>query len=485
MLVLGIDVGTQGARVVACDGSGRVEALAERSFRADGPSNLPSGWIEQDPNEWWRATMTALQQVIQTLIGKGHLVSIIRGVSVTSTSGTVVAVDAAGVSLGLALMYNDRRAEAEAREVNEAGAALAEKLGYRFGSSFALPKLLWLRRHDPDRFRAARWFLSPTDFIVGKLTGRFGITDYTNALKTGYDLVEQRWPAFIEDRLGIPLERLPQVVAPGVRVGGVVAEVFQQTGLPEDTPVVAGMTDGCASQVSTGAIAPGQWNSTLGTTLVLKGVTPQIIRDPAGRVYCHRHPDGHWLPGGASNTGGECIARRFDPKNLDALGARAKRLTPTNLIAYPLVRVGERFPFANPKAEGFLLGEARDEAELYTAYLEGVGYVERLSYEVLGQLGAEIGGPIHAAGGATRSAVWLQIRANILQKSLVVPVESGGAMGAAIIAAGGTVHEGIVAASRAMVRLNPPVEPQAKRWAAYEERYARFCAELRHRGYLS
>lgn len=484
-LVIGIDVGTQGARVVACDASGTIEAQAEQPFPLEATAKRTEGWIEQDPNHWWAATVDTLRRVVRTLVERGHLVSIIRGVSVTSTSGTVLAVDKSGAPLGNALMYNDRRAELEAKEVNEVGADLAKKLGYKFASSFGLPKIVWLRKNDPDRFAAARWFLSPTDFIIGKLTGDFGVTDYTNALKTGYDLIEPRWPSFIENGLGVPLSRLPRVVAPGVSVATVTSEVFQQCGLPEGTLVLAGMTDGCSSQVSTGAVAPGQWNSTLGTTLVIKGVTAQIIRDPAGRVYCHRHPDGHWLPGGASNTGGECIARRFDAKKLEALGAKAKRLTPTNLIAYPLTKTGERFPFANPKAEGFLVGEARDEASLYTAYLEGVGYLERLSFDVLRSLGADVGGEIFVAGGATKAATWLQIRADILQKKLLVPETSGGAMGAAVIAAGGTVFDGIVPAARAMVRIARVIAPTAKRKAAYDERYARFLGELKQRGYLS
>jgi sugar (pentulose or hexulose) kinase len=244
------------------------------------------------------------------------------------------------------------------------------------------------------------------------------------------------------------------------------------------------MTDGCASQVATGAVGLNQWNSTLGTTLVIKGVTRDLIRDPQGRVYCHRHPDGYWQPGGASNTGGECIARKFDTANLDALGEQARKLTPTNIIAYPLMRTGERFPFANPAAEGFFLGDARDEATLYTACLEGVGYVERLAYDVLKGLGAEMTDEICVAGGANKAAAWLQIRADILQKTLLVPAHSGAAMGAAIIAAGGTIYQGIVPAARAMVRIVKRVEPRRELQSAYEERYNRFRVELQKRGYL-
>ena len=543
-MFLGIDVGTNGARALVCDDQGEVIAHAEEPFALRSAPALPPGWFEQWADDWWTATVACLCRVTQALQQAGRAPAAIRGISVTSTSGTVCLVDAKGDVLGPALMYNDGRATAEAEEVNRAGVALADKLGYRFAASFALPKLLWLRRHEPERFRAARYFISPTDFIVGRLTGRFDVSDYSNALKTGYDLIEERWPDFIEAELGIPIGHLPKVVAPGTPVGAVTGAAAAETGLTAETPVLAGMTDGCASQVSTAAVAPGQWNSTLGTTLVIKGVTRALLRDPSGAVYCHRHPDGYWLPGGASNTGGEGIARNFEPTRLDALNAAALACAPTDLIVYPLARPGERFPFARPEARGFAVpfpagergggqgavggqvplplglpsrtgvppvfaartvaaktgwrGSAPDgalrqdlplpkggeEATLYTACLEGVGYVERLAYETLAGLGAEVGDAIYVAGGANSSAAWLQIRADILGKTLRVPAAGGGAMGAAIVAASRTAYTGIIPAARAMVRIVQEIHPRPALQTAYDERYACFCAVCRERGYL-
>jgi D-ribulokinase len=492
---IGIDIGTQGARVVACDERGEIVTHAEAGFPPQrnevAARSMPEGWAEQEPAGWWTAAVDCLRRVTSALTG-GE----IGGVSVTSTSGTVCLLDAAGEPLRAAIMYNDPRAGAEAVEVDRAGAALAAKLGYRFTASFALPRLVWLRRHEPALFERARYLASPTDFLVGRLCGEYGVTDYSNALKTGYDLIENCWPAFIEAELGIPAARLPAVVAPGARIGAVTSQAAAQTGLPVGTAVFAGMTDGCASQVSTGAVGPGQWNSTLGTTLVIKGVTRELLRDPDGRVYCHRHPDGYWLPGGASNTGGECIARRFDAGQLDALNAAALGCAPTGLLVYPLARTGERFPFARPRAEGFVINKSAADApanapaaatfpvELYTAHLEGVGYVERLAYEVLAGLGGEIGDEIYVAGGANHSAAWLQLRADILQKTLLVPDAGGGAKGAAIVAASGARYGGIQPAAAAMVRIERRIDPRPALAAAYDERYAAFCAACRERGYL-
>ena len=498
MVFTGIDVGTQGARVVACDEQGDIVAHAEEAFDWQSGASLPAGWFEQDPLSWWDAVVICLRRLSESLRTLGRDPADAGGLSVTSTSGTVVLVDGSGAPLGPALMYNDGRAQAEAAEVNRVGAALAGRLGYRFAASFALPKLLWLQRHEPERFSAARYLISPTDFIIGRLTGRYDLTDYSNALKTGYDLVDDCWPTFIEAGLGIPQERLPAVLAPGARIGEVMAAAAAATGLAAGTPVLAGMTDGCASQVSTGAVAPGQWNSTLGTTLVIKGVTRRLLKDPAGRVYCHRHPDGYWLPGGASNTGGECIARRFDAARRPELNAGALACAPTGLLVYPLTRTGERFPFNRPGAEGFAvdLGDGRTTAldagaVSYTAHLEGVAYVERLAYDVLAGLGAKIGDAvagvgdaIYVAGGGNQSAAWLQLRADILGRCLRVPVDGGGAKGAAILAAAGVYYHGLLPAARAMVSIEREVTPRPALKAAYDERYARFCAECRSRGYL-
>lgn len=485
MLVIGIDVGTQGARVVACDPQGVVQAQAAEPFPLTPTQQLPPRWAEQDPEMWWTAVTTCLRRLVAELRQQGHPVEAIRALAVTSTSGTILPIAAGGQPLRPAMMYNDSRAQVEAEEIQAAGSDLAAALGYRFNASFALAKILWLRRHEPRLFEAAHRFIHAADFIVGRLTGEYGLTNFSDALKTGYNLLQNSWPAFIERELGLPLNRLPSVVQPGTPIAPISPAGAAATGLPAHIPVLAGMTDGCTSQISTGAVAPGGWNSTLGTTLVIKGVTERLLLDPQGRIYSHRHPDGYWLPGGASNTGGEAIALRFPQEQWNNFNAQVLSLAPTETIIYPLARLGERFPFARPNAEGFTLGEQPgDEVALYVAHLEGVGYVERLAYEVLAHLGAEIGETIYNAGGATGSQAWSQLRADILNRTLVRPELTGGAMGAAILAAAGTWYEGLIPAARAMVRLVEQIEPRPAQVRIYEARYQQFREACAARGYI-
>ncbi|MHB0857275.1 MAG: FGGY-family carbohydrate kinase [Anaerolineae bacterium] len=485
MYVLGIDVGTQGARAIIADLQGCVNAEAAQPFPPEALAAPLPGRFEQQPKAWREATMQAIGEAVTSFSAAGQSAEAIGALSVTSTSGTLCLVDAAGEAVGPAMMYSDARSSAEAAEVQSAGAALAEKLGVRFGASYALSKLRWVQRHEPERLAHARWFLSPADLVIGWLSGVWGVTDWSDALKWGYDVVDLAWPAFIAEGLGLPAERFPRVVAPGTVLGRVAPEIARQTGLSAGTLVVAGATDGVASQVASGAVRPGAWNSTLGTTLVLKGVCADLLRDPEGRVYCHRHPEGYWLPGGASSTGADCLTQRFEAAHLAGLNEEALGVSPTDLVIYPLVRQGERFPFNRPEATGFVLGKAHDEATFFAAHLEGLAYVERLAYQVLQALGAEVGDTLHVAGGGTHSVAGLQIRADVLWRRLLVPQTPSGAMGAAILAACGLTGETLTQTAERMVRYQRAVEPRAGYLGRYDAPYERFLAACRARGYIA
>ena len=165
---------------------GTVVGEGECAFRTAAVPGLPEGWFEQEPDDWLAATTAAVLEAVEKF-GAGR--DRIAAIGVTSTSGTLCPVSGDGRALGRAIMYSDSRSGVEAEVVQAAGEAVASSLGYRFKASFGLPKILWLKGHDAERFDAARWFISPTDLIIGRFTGRWGRTDQTNALKYGYDLV--------------------------------------------------------------------------------------------------------------------------------------------------------------------------------------------------------------------------------------------------------------------------------------------------------
>ncbi len=452
---LGIDLGTQSVRALTVTAEGVLtgRGAAPLTGRRDG------GRHEQDPESWWAAARTALAALPPD---RGT----VRGVAVCGTSGTILLTDPAGTPLTTGLMYDDGRAAAEAR-------AAAERLGRPVPPSWALAKALWLAARG---LPAGARLIHQADLITARLAGRPLPTDSSQALKTGYDLAREAWPA----TLGLPAGLLPEVVRPGTVLGEVCAAAAEQTGIPAGTPIVAGMTDGCAAQLGSGALEVGRWNSVLGTTLVLKGVTRTPVEDPTGVVYSHRAPDGGWLPGGASSVG----AGVLNGSDLAALDARARHYEPSNALAYPLVSPGERFPFLAPQACGFLLGAPADDADRHAALLQGVALVERLALAYVRHLGAPVEGPLTFTGGAVRSAYWSQLRADILGRPARIPEHADAALGMAVLAAHGTGAGPLPRVAASMVRIRTVLSPRPEVTARFADPYHRLLGELETRGWL-
>lgn len=470
-LFIGIDVGTQGVRILCCNESGRFVAGASRNFSSSvtvAPDN--PGWFEQVPQIWWALTVDAIRETLKQLNSPQDIAAI----SVDSTSGTVVALGYDNEPLRPALMYNDSRASLEAQECNRIGNELCNRLGFRFASSFALPKIMWLLRNEPKTVEKTRFFIHAADYIAGKLTGDFGISDYSNALKTGYDLELRKWPEFFSSDLHLDMSKLPEIVRPGDIIGHTNTLCSESTGIPAGCPVAAGATDGTAGFLASGASKPGEWSSTLGTTLVVRGVSEKLIVDPLGRFYCHLSPDGHWLPGGAGNVGCECLVKIFPGCDYHQLDSAALNSCPVPLNVYPLVKKGERLPFVDPNAQGFVDSDLSDTAQLYSAYLQGVAFVERWCYETAETIGAPIGDTVFTTGGGAKSAEWMQIRADVLNKVLIRPECTESAMGAAILAASRTFYTSASEAAAHMVTIDHRVEPRAGMIGKFENAYKSF-----------
>ena len=460
---IGLDVGTQSARAFAVTGDGRVAGSAAVALhgRRDGARH------EQDPRDWWDAVAAASRTALAA-VAPGR----VRGVATCATSGTMLLVDGDGEPLTPGLMYDDGRA-------GEQSARLSEELGVAMPASWALPKLRWLLDDRPRLARGAR-LAHQADVVTRALAGQDVASDSSHALKSGYDQLRERWPS-----LGVPDELLPHVVRSGTRVGEVCARAAARTGIPAGTPIVAGMTDGCAAQIAAGALGPGDVNAVLGTTLVLKASSPDRIEDRAHGVYSHRAPGGGWLPGGASSSGAGVLPAAFPGRDLDELGRAAAQHERTRVLAYPLVSRGERFPFAAPGAEAFMLGSPAGEGEHAAALMQGVALVERLCFAALERLGVPVAGEVSLTGGATRNPRWSQLRADALGRSVRLPVQSESAFGMALLAAAAASGEPLVDAARRMSHTDAVLEPRDAMRAHLDEQYERLAAELRRRGWLA
>ena len=472
---VGIDVGTSGVRTLAAAADGTIVCQAERPLasRRDPAASIH----EQDPAEWWAAVCQTTQELHHALAAVGSPYEV-AGISVTSTSGSLVAADARGRPLRAAILYDDGRAAEVADVLNRK----VQAGGMRLNASYSLAKAAWMRHEEGHVWDHVAFLLHPADWLAGKLTGRFGVSDFSNALKLGYLPEHRIWDEAVS-RAAIPSRLLPSVVAPGEVIGALSGAAAAETGLPRGAPVVAGATDGIACLIASGASAPPDVNTTLGTTIVWKALSGE--RPPSRHgIYCHLHPSGCWAPGAASNSGPGCL-RSYDPSvGVAEMCQLAGPHLPTPVLGYLLNAKGERFPFVEPNAEGFLEGKFQSQEEWYAAQLQAIAFVERWGYEFLAGCGVPIGDVVYTAGRAAESAVLSQLRASVLRRTVARPRHPTGAFGAAILAATGTIYGGdVTAAIRQMTKVVETYAPSPELCGRYDDLYHSFREACRSRGY--
>lgn len=415
-LAAGIDIGTSGVRAIAVDRDGKVHG--QHAIRLP-PSTVDGARVTQAPERWWEAVHEAMRGLVET-IGA----DCIAALAVDGTSGTLLLSDGDGRPLGTMRMYDDSSGAAAAARVRELAPPES-------GAHGATSPAAWLIANI-EAARGAAHALHQADWIVARLTGRLGVSDDNNALKTGWDPVAREWPAWL-DAAGIDRRRLPEVVEPGSPVGEVTPEVARALGLAAGCRVLAGTTDGCASFLATGAALPGDGVTALGTTLTIKLMADRPIFDPGCGVYSHRLLGG-WLAGGASNTGGAALARFFPPDRIRALEPELDPERPTGLDFYPLPGTGERFPIADPAMTSRHEPRPADDATFLQALLEGVGAVEALAYRQLGELGAPALRSVRTVGGGAGNHAWSRIRSRLLGVEMPEPTSGEAAYGTALLA---------------------------------------------------
>jgi xylulokinase len=445
--LIGLDVGTTGVKAVAIGHDGRMLAAASQEYTLSTPQ---PGWAEQDPEDWWRAAQACLAQLPDGPIGfSGQM------------HGLVV-LDAADRVLRPAIVWNDKRTGAECAEI-EARVGLArliELTGNRALTGFTAPKLLWLRRHEPDVYARIRHVLLPKDYVRFRLTGERAI-DVADASGTLlFDVARRRWSSEVCEALDVPLEWLPQA---------------------HESTEIAGAGDQAAAALGVGIASPGPVSVVLGTSGVVLGVLPSYEPDSQARVhvFCHAVP-GTWHAMGVmlSAAGSLAWLRHVVGGAYGELDAEAARWAPgcEGLLFAPYL-AGERTPYPDPDARGAFTGLSlrHDRGALVRATLEGVAYGLRDSLELLRSLGAQPA-VARASGGGASSELWLRIVASVLGLPLErTESEEGSAFGAALLAGvrAGVFVDAMDAVARC-VRVRDRIEPDPAWSAAYEDGYVRY-----------
>ena len=420
-LYLGIDVGTSGCRSCVIDAAATIRAEACNPLPA--PTRNAAA-IEQDPDCWWTALTANLDQ-----LHAQHALAAVAAIALDGTSATLLCCDAHGTPLGPALMYNDARASHEAQRI----ADIAPPGCAAHGASASLAKLLWLLQTPAGR--NARHVLHQADWLLGRLCGEFGNSDENNALKLGYDILQRRWPDWLQ-ALDVPLALLPRVVPAGHQIGTLAAHLGERWGLSSDTRILAGTTDSTASFMATGA-TPGDAVTSLGSTLVLKVLSSQPLFAPEYGIYSHRLGD-NWLVGGASNSGGAVLQAYFTAAEIERFAALINVDTPTGLDYYPLLAAGERFPINDPTLMPRLQPRPADDVLFYQGILEGIATIENRGYRKLADLGAPWPGQIITTGGGAANVPWRTIRSRLTGVPVTAATHQQAAFGAALLALKGS-----------------------------------------------
>ena len=414
-LCIGIDIGTSGVRAIASNAAHRPVAFASAPM----PSPERDGArATQDASIWWDAVARSLDALRADCD-----FTQVRAISADGTSGTIVGVDVLGRPLAPASMYNDSSAQAAAEMILK----LAPPDTAAHGVTSPLGRALAFR-HLPGLAHV----MHQADWVLAQFSGKLGISDENNALKTGYDPVNRVWPAWIQD-VGLPRNLLPLVTPVGTAIGTVTAAMQARFGFLSSAQVVSGTTDGCAAFLATGASGVGDGVTSLGTTLVVKLLSSKPIFDKSCGLYSHRIGD-LWLAGGASNTGGAALLKFFSAEQMAELEPRMHIDRPTGLGYYPLQGVGERFPTYDPTMVSRVTPRPADDADFLQGLLEGVAGVEAIAYARMAELGGPQLSQVFTVGGGARNRSWGLMRERILGVPMREPASSDAAAGAARLA---------------------------------------------------
>ena len=461
--LVGLDVGTTGVKALRISPGGEIVARAEEGYRLSTPQ---PGWAEQDPEDWWRAAKAALAAV-----GSDG----VAGIGLSGQMHGLVAVDNADRVLRPAILWNDQRTGAECAEI-EARFGLRELVqltGNRALPGFTAPKLLWLRRHEPDVYARIARVLLPKDYVRLRLAGEHA-TDVADASGTLlFDVRQRRWSGEVLEGLEIP----PDWVPPALESTGLSGRTA------DGLPVAAGAGDQAAGALGVGVDRPGPLSVVLGTSGVVFAALPAFAADPDGRVhsFCHAVPDGWHAMGVMLSAAGslgwlrEVVAPGEPP---DEVVAEAEPWPPgvEGLTFLPYL-AGERTPHVDPAARAAFAGLSlrHDRGALVRAVLEGVAFGLRDSLELLRAIGVEPGSA-RVSGGGARSELWLRIVASVLELPLErTAAEEGAAFGAALlggVAAG--VFTDVQEAVAATVRVRDTIEPEPEWIEPYAHAYRRF-----------
>ncbi len=472
MAILGIDLGTSSVKALVLDAQGHTLSVSKVDYRVMAPR---PGWAESDPDEWWHATISAVQAVMAQAPQAE-----ISALGLSGQMHGVVPTDKEGRPTRAALLWADTRAEAELKRYQALSPALRRQLANPLVPGMAGPLLCWLADHETAAYQATRWALQPKDWIRLCLTDAV-TTDPSDASATLlYDLPGDRWADDVIAALELRRELFPTISPSNSLAGTLTTRAAQALGLPSGLPVATGAADTAAAALGAGLLTAGPIQLTLGTGAQLIQLCLEPTVDATGRTHLYRAADGvHWYTMAAVQNAGLALdwVRRVFGASWDDLYESADRVAPGSegLTFLPYL-TRERAHHRNVQSGGAFLGMRSDHQRVHLlhAALEGVAFGIRVALEALP--GADKTTTLRLAGGGSVQPAWRQMLAAILGRELLtVDTPAASARGAALL--GGIVSGTWTdAAATALVapRMHVVATPSAEQASGYDEAYARY-----------
>lgn len=468
--LLGIDIGTSGTKTLLINASkeGEVVASSTKTYPLYTPKPL---WAEQEPEDWWQATIASVREVLQESgIDPKH----IKGIGLSGQMHGSVFLDKDNSVIRPAILWCDQRTQAECDWIMDTVGRekTVELISNPVLTGFTAGKIIWLRNNEPELYKQVAKVLLPKDYIRLRLTGEFA-TEVSDASGTAlFNVTKRDWAYEMLDAIGIPSDWMPKAYESPEVSGRISAEAAALTGLAEGTPVVGGGGDQAAGAVGNGIVEPGIISSTVGTSGVVFAFADKPVVDPKLRVhtFCHAVPDKWHVMGVMLSAGGSlrwyrdtfadtetAVAKALGRDPYDMMCAEAAKVPAGSegLIFLPYL-TGERTPYPDPHARGVFFGITlrSDRAHFVRAVLEGVAYGLRDSFGILDEMGVPVT-QVRASGGGARSSVWRGIQADVIgHDHVTINIDEGPALGVALLAGVGTgVYSSVADACRSVIKV--------------------------------
>jgi xylulokinase len=476
MQYIGIDLGTSSVKLLLMNHDGALLASVSKEYPVSYPK---SGWSEQNPEDWLRQTLEGLKELLKTKQAEKDRV---KGIGIGGQMHGLVVLDENDEVIRPAILWNDGRTEEETEFLNHVVGTkkLAEYTGNIAFAGFTAPKILWMKKHEPEKFAAIRKIMLPKDYLVYKLTGAF-TTDFSDA--SGMlllDVSKRSWSKEMLEICGIDATLLPEVRESYEISGYIKREFSDLLDLSGEIAVVAGAGDNAAAAIGTGTVENGSCNISIGTSGTVFIASDSFRVGENNAIHSFGHANGKYHLMGCMLSAASCLKWWMEDilKTGDYQGEQQEiKGQADNPVYFLPYLMGERSPHNDPNVRGAFLGLGLDtsRAQMMEAVFEGVSFALKDSLEIAKSLGIEIQ-KTKLCGGGAKSPVWRQILANILNLEVeILETEEGPSLGGAILAAVACgEYANVEDAAKAIVKVKETILPEAKLAEAYQKKYEVF-----------